>query len=441
MTKPIQQNRMPAGEPSVKTILMTLAGLLFLCGCSSEKPSAPPKSSTMSPPPANVGRPQSTARQTQAVTKPKPVVERPAPQIPPEALLVGGSEPNFLVVAFADASSEDRRLVFPPPIGLDSSFVIVENPAVEENAAAPIAPPAGFSAVESAGLSSEGRPRRIRSEKDGSEMAWVPAGPFLQGTDSGTPEAAPRHVIDLDGFYIDVHEVTLAQWQKYRESAKEEKRQTPPAPLNANGSPRNPAMGINWREASQYAKWVGKELPTEAEWEKAARGEKGFAYPWGDGRVIWESGRAIGQINDVGSFGLDQSPFGVMDLAGNAREWCTDWYADDAYRQLAASAGVAVRNWPGPKSGDKSSRRVVKGGKDRWEVWARDGVSMKDALPDVGLRCVLRPGSAPTQDAEPVAEASEPPPTRTPPNSARRPPEREPAKKEEPKKAPARPAF
>jgi formylglycine-generating enzyme len=91
----------------------------------------------------------------------------------------------------------------------------------------------------------------------------------------------------------------------------------------------------------------------------------------------------------VGSFRTDESPFGVLDMAGNAREWCQDFFAEDAYRQAPAPGSAAARNWAGPRT-DKASRRVVKGSPTGWELWARDGKPMSERSPQIGFRCVLR---------------------------------------------------
>jgi formylglycine-generating enzyme required for sulfatase activity len=279
----------------------------------------------------------------------------------------------------------------------------------EDEAVPPRQLPEGFIADDAAGIRPDGWPRRIICERDDSPMVLIPAGPFVQGSDSGPPEAQPAHVIELDAYYIDVHEVTLGQWQKYRDAVKAEKKPTPAAAVNANGPAETPAVGVSWRDAMQYLKWAGKELPTEAEWEKAARGEQQNVYPWGNGRPIWESRRVPGQIDAVGSFRSDESVYGVKDMAGNAREWCDDWYAEDAYQLLASTAGVSVKNWPGPKTPDKAGRRVVKGGQNGWEVWNRSGLSMKDTAADVGFRGVLRIGGASTDGQSESDAAAEKP--------------------------------
>ena len=105
--------------------------------------------------------------------------------------------------------------------------------------------------------------------------------------------------------------------------------------------------------------------------------------------------------------------FGVLDMAGNAREWCQDFYADDAYRQAPAAGSAAARNWAGPKT-DKAGRRVVKGNPAGWEVWAREGLTMNERPPQVGFRCVLRIKGVPAAKAASSAAAPAAPPDQPP---------------------------
>jgi formylglycine-generating enzyme required for sulfatase activity len=284
--------------------------------------------------------------------------------------------------------------------------------------------PKGFTAVGEARIDQSGYPTQIRCDADGALMSLVPGGLAVQGAD-GTPTAAPRHPIDVDAFYMDIQEVTVERFMKFREASRGDK--TPPgAPLNAS-SPLQPAVGINWRDATLYAKWAGKELPTESEWEKAARGFNGFTYPWGEGRPIWERRREIGKISDASSFRTDESVYGIFDLAGNAREWCQDFFAEDAYKQAPAAGSAAARNWKGPRT-DKGGRRVVKGSATGWELWAREGASMTERSPQIGFRCVLRltQGSA---EKTPVADAPTSPQATTPGSPPREQTPAAPAKK------------
>jgi len=394
-----------------------LLGLLLLFGCGKETPSAPPAS--FSPPPATPALP-STAAQSRpqsslsagnsAATAKTAAPEKQSP--PPGALSVGGAAPNFHILPREERPELLAMVVNPDP-GTTSSLVTVISER-QETRPTTSTPPKGFTAIADSPVDPSGLPMRIRCEADGAVMAFVPGGLAVQGAD-GTPTAAPRHPIDVDAFYMDIHEVTVEKFQKFREATRGDKT-SPPAPPNAS-SPLQPAVGVNWRDAMQYAKWAGKELPTESEWEKAARGMNGFVLPWGEGRPVWERRREPGQIDDVGSFRTDESVHGVFDLAGNAREWCQDFFAEDAYRQSPPAGSPAARNWKGPRT-DKGGRRVVKGSSTGWELWARNGYSMSERSPQIGFRCVLRltaepaaakPGTAATPSTPPPAPAEPPP--------------------------------
>lgn len=149
-------------------------------------------------------------------------------------------------------------------------------------------------------------------------MLLIPAGDFIMGTDNSAPGERPARKINLKPFYIDRFEVTN---QAYKAVF--------PAHKYPAGQDNLPALGISWTEAGRYCESVGKRLPTEQEWEKAARGTEGQEYPWGP---VFENTLAntveagLGKPTRVGSYYASASPYGAMDMAGNAYEWVSDWY-------------------------------------------------------------------------------------------------------------------
>ena len=166
--------------------------------------------------------------------------------------------------------------------------------------------------------------------KDGSHVVRVPAGDFLMGSPEGEgePRERPQRGVRVPEFLIDKTEVT---WRQYREFAERTGSLLPPAPVS--GSPDDyPVSNVLWEEAQRYCEWVGGRLPTEAEWEKAARGSDGQKYPWGE---QWDPLRCNSWIRGpkrpvrVGSYPDGVSPYGVMDMAGSMWEWCADWYREN----------------------------------------------------------------------------------------------------------------
>jgi formylglycine-generating enzyme required for sulfatase activity len=147
-------------------------------------------------------------------------------------------------------------------------------------------------------------------------MTYVPAGEFMMGRDDGDDYERPAHKVTVKPFFIDVHEVTLSDYMKFIR-ATGYKYTVLPAPKT-----QHPASQVTWDDASAYAKWAGKRLPTEEEWEFAARGTDGRRYPWGNELTsdLANVDRVSGGIADVGVF-AGQSPFGVYDMVGNVWEW------------------------------------------------------------------------------------------------------------------------
>jgi formylglycine-generating enzyme required for sulfatase activity len=187
-------------------------------------------------------------------------------------------------------------------------------------------------------------------------MVRVPAGAFEMG---GGPQAdeRPRHSVTLGEFLIDRDEVTRDEYQSCV-SAHVCKAASGPA-----AAAKVPVTGVSWRDAQTYCRFAGKRLPTEAEWEKAARGTDGRIYPWGnqprcdranfgnfegEGRCPKNPGRPVA----VGSYPAD-SPYGARDLAGNVWEWVADYYDAHYYRHSPARA---------PRGPEKGASRVVRGG-------------------------------------------------------------------------------
>lgn len=238
---------------------------------------------------------------------------------------------------------------------------------------------------------------------DGAPMVLIPAGPFTMGSHDGLPNERPEHTVTLNAYYIDRYEVTLSRYRKFLEEGKHDSPPTWDDEAAATVGDR-PAIGMRWNSAVAYCRWAGKRLPTEAEWEKAARGTDGRRYPWGDmqpfvdmanyNRGMWVSEAITLVAVTSGLEGMSvrhglkeggRSPFGVFHMAGNAAEWVADWYERDYYHK---SPG---RNPPGPAIGEK---RVLRGGSWTDVPSALRVTARFSAEPDfedrtVGFRCAM----------------------------------------------------
>jgi formylglycine-generating enzyme required for sulfatase activity len=307
-------------------------------------------------------------------------------------------------------------------------------------------------------------------------MRWVPSGEFTMGTDSdlGWPDERPAHRVRVDGFWIDEHEVTNAEFGRFVASTgyvttaerppdlKAIMAQVPPGtpppppeslvpgslvfhltdgpvPLDnvaqwwrwtpgaswrhpegpgsdLAGRQDHPVIHVSWDDAVAYSRWVGKRLPTEAEWEYAARGGlAGQPYAWGDAAPgagghwqanIWQGvfpscdTAADGHAGTAPVKSYPPNGFGLYDMAGNVWEWCADWYRRDLYR-IRSSPGAVVSPSGPERSEDPANPytplRVQRGGSflcndsycSRYRPSARHGCSPDTGMSHVGFRCAM----------------------------------------------------
>lgn len=221
--------------------------------------------------------------------------------------------------------------------------------------------------------------------RDQADYVFVPAGPFTMGSLRADDEI-PVHEVTVDSFWIQRTEVTNAQYARCVTAGV---CSEPGDPTWLEAAKANfPVTHVEWSQAVTYAEWVGGRLPTEAEWEKAARGPDRRLYPWGDALADNDQLNfqfANGGVVAVGSYPAGASPYGALDMAGNVEEWVADWYAPAYYAQAPPT------NPTGPDSG---AFRVVRGGSfnsNRDDVrTTRRGTAFPDVkFESVGFRVVI----------------------------------------------------
>jgi formylglycine-generating enzyme required for sulfatase activity len=216
-----------------------------------------------------------------------------------------------------------------------------ESPPASASAAPSLTPDA-----PSANAPSPGPPDASAPPPEG--MALVPAGPFTMGADTGGElDEHPAHTVDLPAFYLDLTEVTNAAWEVCVAAGACPPHDASSAGRNGFGGdarfrgPLQPVSAVSWDSARAYCVRLGKRLPTEAEWEKAARGTDARRYPWGNDEPTPERAvfSGIGVTADVGSHPKGDGPYGHHDLAGNVWEWVEDVYDPYAYTRPGVAGG------------------------------------------------------------------------------------------------------
>jgi formylglycine-generating enzyme required for sulfatase activity len=223
--------------------------------------------------------------------------------------------------------------------------------------------------------------------KDRSVMVKIPGGVFEMGAPSSEPDEYPPHKVDITGFLIDKTEVTIGDYDRcvQARACRAPNVNDPSEDITS----RHPVVGVSWYDANKYCEWVGKRLPTEAEWELAARAPRFTAFPW-DGRFDPTKANTRGEADGysrtapVGSFPKGASGYGLLDMAGNAAEWTSDWYETTYYQKSAP------RDPKGPET--PTGTKSVRGGSwsdNDYLVRSTARVSFDPNLSNdgVGFRC------------------------------------------------------
>ena len=254
-------------------------------------------------------------------------------------------------------------------------------PPIEKTATTKVSSKSSIGGILSSAYAQEGQGLQSSPEfasKDGAPMKLVPAGEFTMGSDKYDQDERPPHLVYLDAFYIDKYEVTTSRYGRFlneiaaesdKESAFDRFVRGLFAKSRAISSPREkplywemvsfsrhkdyPVVGVTWYDANAYCTWAGKRLPTEAEWEKAARGTDERIYPWGSqGPTTIRPNHHKKQFKNlydnlqkVGIFKKDESPYEVDDMGGGVTEWIADWYQEDYYSNSQKKQSQRAKKW------------------------------------------------------------------------------------------------
>ena len=219
------------------------------------------------------------------------------------------------------------------------------------------------------------------NDVDKSVMILIPEGPFKMGNNSGGKKDKPEHTINLSKYWIYKHEVTVAQYMAFAKPSGRKLPSEPPYGFHDD----YPVVYVNWKDADAYCRWAGGMLPTEAQWEKAARGTDGRLYPWGN-RFVKTNARASAGVKEpkpVGSFPQGASPYGVLDMSGNVAEWVNDHFQSDYYKISPDT------NPKGPDRGKKGVRGGAFniGNQKRVTTTSRASTTQSTYSNTTGFRC------------------------------------------------------
>ena len=244
----------------------------------------------------------------------------------------------------------------------------------------------------------------ILSKSDGTTMLLIPTGTFEMGDSfsEGLPHELPVHTVSINAFYMDVTEVTNAAYKQFLDATGHRVPKSWDDP--AFNAPDQPVVEVSWLDAAAYAQWAGKRLPTEAEWEYAARGRQaGMRYPWGDeithddanykgkdGKDIWDGPAPVGSFAENG--------YGLYDMGGNIWEWCADEYDDKFYAVSQEDNPVSGKliTFTNDDFANVATRRVLRGGSwnsaaDKIRVTSRNFLDPQSTSQITGFRCVRTP--------------------------------------------------
>jgi sulfatase modifying factor 1 len=197
------------------------------------------------------------------------------------------------------------------------------------------------------------------------DMVMIPAGRYLRGYDKGGFDEKPEGLVTVDSYWIDRFEVTYDDYLNFVSATGRRK------PISRYvkhfekiSAPRQPAVYVSWEDANEYCRYRHVRLPTEAEWEIAARGPQGFLWPWGtEDKPGWANtgnSDSAAFTSVVGTFSHDRSPFGVYDMGGNAMEWVADWYQEDGYKDSG----------PNPRGPSTGFYKVIRGAS--WDTTGKE---------------------------------------------------------------------